>query len=249
MPRPAALFDLDGVISDTASVHAKAWRIAFDQALGRLGQTGRPFDEKIDYFLHVDGKMRQVGIEDFLASRGIVLPLGNASQNGLDTVNGIGNTKNAIFRDLIARDGVKIFEDALRLIDRLRRAGFELGIASSSKNARAVLERTGLLTHFGVIMDGLVAEKERVKSKPSPQFYQHAAVLFSRPPGECIVIEDALSGIASAKQAGIKLVVGIARSDDGAALRESGADIVVGSLDDVTVEQLVRALASELTHK
>ena len=249
MQRPAALFDLDGVISDTASVHARAWRVAFDQALTSLGQAGRPFDEKIDYFLHVDGKMRQAGIEDFLASRGIVLPLGDAAQDGLDTVNGIGNSKNTIFRDLIARDGVEIFDDALRLIDRLHQAGFELGIASSSKNARPVLERASLLDRFGIIMDGLVAEKEQVKSKPSPQFYRHAAAMFSRTPEECIVIEDALSGIASAKQAGIKLVVGVARGDAGADLRASGADVVVNSLDEVIVEQLVRALDSQLTHK
>lgn len=249
MQRPAALFDLDGVISDTASVHARAWRIAFDQALARLGHTGRPFDEKIDYFLHVDGKMRQAGIEDFLASRGIALPLGDGAQGGLDTVNGIGNTKNAIFRDLIARDGVEIFEDALRLIDRLSQAGFELGIASSSKNARTVLERAGLIARFGVIMDGLVAEKEQVKSKPSPQFYQHAAAMFGRRPDECVVVEDALSGIASAKQAGIKLVVGIARGDSGTALRASGADIVVSSLDDVVVADLGRALEPQFTLK
>lgn len=241
MLRPAALFDLDGVISDTASVHAKAWRIVFDDALTRLGIAHRPFDEKNDYAEYVDGKMRQAGIESFLASREVVLPLGNSDQKDLVTVNGIGNTKNAIFRDLIASDGIAIFDDSRRLISRLMEAGFELGIASSSKNAGFVLERSGLLNSFKAIMDGLVAEQNGVKSKPDPEFYRHAASLIGHDPGECVVIEDAVSGVTSAKRAGIKFVIGIVRGAHRAeVLRGAGADLVVHSLDDVATEVFLR---------
>lgn len=238
LPRPAVLFDLDGVISDTASVHARAWRIVFDRALAHLGHN-TTFDEKRDYELYVDGKMRQSGIEDFLASRNIKLPLGEAEAAGLDTVNGIGNIKNAIFRDLIANDGVRIFDDAARLIARLRDADVDMGIASSSKNARLVLEKSGLLANFSAIMDGLVAERDGILSKPYPDFYVHAAALLGHAPGRCVVIEDALSGIASAKQAGVMLVIAISRGSGADALRASGADIVVSSLDDVATDVFV----------
>lgn len=240
MPRLATLFDLDGVITDTASVHAKAWRIVFDEALKRLGVTDRLFDEQVDYALHVDGKMRSKGIEAFLASRNITLSLGAADRDDLNTVYGIGNTKNALFRDLIAKGGVRIFDDARRLIAKLRDSDFELGIASSSKNARLVLEMSGLLDSFTIVMDGLVAERSGVSSKPSPQFYRHAAGLLGREPAECAVIEDAISGIVSAKQAGIKFVVGIARGVNPSALRANGADTVVGSLDDISIDVFQR---------
>jgi beta-phosphoglucomutase family hydrolase len=233
MSRPAVLFDLDGVISDTVSVHAKAWRMVFNDALAHHGLADQVFDERVDYRLHVDGKSRQAGIEDFLLSRNVVLPLGESDQTGFDTVNGIGNTKNAIFRDLIARDGVAIFDDARRLIAKLRSEKFELGLASSSKNARIVLEKCGLLGSFKAIMDGLVAEREGVSSKPSPDFYRHAAALVGSEPRECIVIEDATSGIVSAKQAGVMSVIGIARADNAVSLQQSGADVVVTSLDDL----------------
>lgn len=235
-PQLAALFDLDGVISDTASVHAQAWRIVFDRVLTHLGHTGSTFDEKRDYELYVDGKMRQTGIEDFLASRGIKLPLGDLAATGLKTVNGIGNSKNAMFRDLIATNGVRIFDDSIRLIERLKAADIEMGIASSSKNARRVLEKSALLINFKAIMDGLVAEQDGIRSKPYPEFYVHAARLIGYAPDRCIVIEDALSGIASARQAGVKLVVAISRGNTADALRASGADMVVTSLDDVPTD-------------
>lgn len=240
MVRPSVLFDLDGVISDTASVHAKAWCMVFNDALDRLGMTGRMFDEGADYHLYIDGKLRLAGIQDFLSSRSIALPAGPEDDRTLLTMNGIGNVKNALFRDLIARDGVTIFEDARRLIERLQDAEFELGIASSSKNARLVLEQSGLLHHFRSIMDGIVAEQESVRSKPSPEFYRHAAMLLGHEPHSCIVIEDAVSGVVSAKQAGAKFIVGIVRGSNNTALQAHGADMVLECLDDLSIESLER---------
>ena len=236
----AVLFDLDGVISDTASVHARAWATVFNNALKARNLADRPFDEERDYLLHVDGKTRQAGIEGFLASRDIVLPLGDADAEGLDTVNGIGNVKNAVFRDLVARSGVTIFDDARRLIAKLRAAGFALGLASSSKNARMILETAGMIDNFSMIMDGLVAERDGVRSKPSPDFYRHAAMRFERKPADCVVVEDAISGIVSASQAGVGLIIGVARRDNVAALLASGADLVVVSLDELTIDALRR---------
>lgn len=236
MPRLAVLFDLDGVISDTASVHARAWRMVFDDALNALGAGHSPFDEASDYRLYVDGKMRQTGIRDFLASRGLDFPLGGENATQLDTVNGIGNTKNAIFRELIEKNGVALFEDAVHLIDTLSARGIPLGLASSSKNAKIVLEKSQLLPRFAAVMDGLVAERDAIASKPSGDFYLRAAELIGVSPAQCIVIEDAVSGVTSAKAAKVKAVVGISRMDNAAALRQSGADLVVTSLDDLPPE-------------
>lgn len=229
----AVLFDLDGVISDTASVHAKAWKVVFDQVLATAGHAFVPFDESADYLRYVDGKTRLAGITDFLRSRGINLPEGTLDSVGIKTIQGIGNTKNAVFRDLLESDGVTIFEDALRAIDALRNDGVEIGLASSSKNARVVLEKAGLVECFKSIMDGVVAENDGVASKPDPAFYRRAAALLDRNPSQCIVLEDAISGVISAKLAGAGLVIGICRSGDRGELVANGADLIVSSLDEL----------------
>lgn len=227
------MFDLDGVISDTALVHSKAWKIVFDDVLILDGRCCTPFAEPEDYLQHLDGKTRQAGIEDFLRARAIDLPLGGADATGIDSIHGIGNTKNAVFRDLLTTNGVTIYADALRLLEMLQTVGADIGLASSSKNARLVLEKAGLTGCFKSILDGVVAEKAGVASKPDPAFYRHAAALLGRSPKQCVVIEDAISGVVSAKQAGTGMVIGIARHGDGQSLRANGADMVVSSLDEL----------------
>jgi len=234
----SVLFDLDGVISDTVSVHAKAWKTVFDDVLESRGLGGQPFLIGLDYPLYLDGKMRLAGIESFLGSRDIALPLGSADDMTRESITGIGNLKNRVFRQLIADEGMALFDDATRLMTRLKAAGCPLGLASSSKNARAILDKVGLTPWFAAIMDGVVAETQNVASKPHPDFYVHAANLLGRLPSECAVIEDATSGVISAKQAGIKLVVAISRHGNDQALWDSGADMVVDTLDDVPVEKL-----------
>ncbi|WP_445780235.1 HAD family hydrolase [Shewanella sp.] len=229
----AVLFDLDGVISDTAVTHAQAWKAVFDQVLSSDDSKFTPFDEKIDYLRYVDGKSRQAGIADFLASRGIHLPMGDAIDSGIDSIQGIGNTKNAVFRALLETAGVKIFPDALRAIEKFRAGGVELGLASSSKNARLVLEKAGLSAHFKSILDGMVAEAQGVASKPDPAFYRCAANLVGRDPSQCIVFEDAISGVMSAKLAGAGCVVGVSRQGNENSLKEHGADIVLETLDEL----------------
>jgi beta-phosphoglucomutase family hydrolase len=234
----AVLFDLDGVISDTAVTHAQAWKAVFDQVLSSEDSKFTPFDEEIDYLRYVDGKSRQVGISDFLVSRGIHLPMGDANDSGIDSIQGIGNTKNAVFRALLETAGVKIFPDALRAIEKFRAAGVDLGLASSSKNARLVLEKAGLAGCFKSILDGTTAERDGINSKPDPAFYRRAAELLGRVPAECIVFEDAISGVISAKQAGVGLVVGVCRKGDGVSLQTSGADIIVSSFNELNFQSL-----------
>lgn len=228
----AVLFDLDGVISDTASVHAKAWKMVFDLVLANTQHTFVPFDE-MDYLRYVDGKSRLVGITDFLRSRDIELHQGVVDDSGIETIHGIGNTKNTVFCDILELDGVTIFEDALRAIDTLRSNGADIGLASSSKNARVVLDKAGLTRNFKSIFDGKVAENDGVASKPDAAFYRHAATLLGQPPRKCIVLEDAISGVVSAKLAGAGLVIGLCRNGNEDALATNGADLIVSSLDEL----------------
>jgi beta-phosphoglucomutase family hydrolase len=229
----AVLFDLDGVISDTASVHASAWKKVFDRVLTVAGKHDAMFDQINDYLMYVDGKTRLVGITDFLRSRHIEMPEGNYNSEGIDTIYGIGNAKNTIFCDLLESVGVKLFDDAIRAIKILKDARAQIGIASSSKNARLVLKKAGLTEYFQSILDGTAAEHDGIKSKPDPAFYLRAAELLGRSPAECIVVEDAISGVVSAKKAGIGYVVGICRKGGGNALKDNGADISVSSLDEL----------------
>jgi HAD superfamily hydrolase (TIGR01509 family) len=197
------------------------------------------FDLKTDYQRHVDGKMRLSGIESFLHSRALILPLGQDEDQTLDTVTGIGNIKNSLFRSLLEKEGVTIFDDSVRLMGRLQKGNHLIGLASSSKNARPVLEKAGLLDLFVSIMDGMVAHHYGIASKPSPDFYRHAAQLINTLPDHCVVIEDAISGVASAKNAGIRCVIGIDRHDNADALLSNGADIVVKSLDDIDMSAFI----------
>lgn len=233
MKKFAVLLDLDGVISDTASLHAKAWKTVFDQVFTATGRKNKVFDKAGDYERFIDGKSRQSGIIDFLNSCSIRLPLGESNSFGLDSVYGIGNTKNAVFVELIKRNGIRLFPDAIRLIARLKSEKYEIGLSSSSKNARLVLQKAGILGSFNSIMDGLVAEEMGVSSKPHPDFYKQAAILVGRDPSQCIVVEDAISGVISAKKAGAGKVIGISRGNSRQSLLENGADLVVSSLDEL----------------
>lgn len=229
----AVLFDLDGVISDTASVHKRAWKVVFDKFLRTQKGCHVPFVAPDDYLRYLDGKARLTGIEDFLRSRSIDLPYGEVDALKIDCVHGIANAKNVIFRELLDISGLVIFGDALRQIEALMASAADIGLASSSKNARLVLDKAGLTGCFKSIMDGIVAEEKGIASKPHPAFYHYAADMLGRSTKQCIVFEDAISGVVSAKQAGVGLVVGISRNGDSRVLRTGGADIVVSSLDEL----------------
>lgn len=238
MSESAVIFDLDGVISDTAAIHAAVWKIVFDSVLERHIFSPAPFSVAVDYKQYVDGRSRLVGIESFLRSRGIILHRGDDDDDSLETVHGIGNCKNTVFRRLLAQEGAEFFDDAKDLIQGLRAADVDLGIASSSKNATFVLNEGGLTHHFKAILDGLVAEERHIKSKPSPEFFGYAASLLGVEAGQCIALDDAIAGVMSAKKAGIGFVVGVSRNGNPYKLFEAGADLVVGSLFELSVDSL-----------
>ncbi|MEV0084848.1 trehalose-phosphatase [Saccharopolyspora sp. NPDC050642] len=235
----AVLFDLDGVLTDTATVHAAAWKRLFDGYLAE--RTPAPAEDHLpftgdDYLRHVDGKPRVDGVRDFLRSRGIRLPLGSAGDAaGRETCHGLGKLKDGYFRDALDAQGVAVFDDAIALIESLHRHGVRTAVISASRNCAAVLERAGIAHLFGVRVDGVVAEELGLPGKPDPAVFFEAARRLGVRPSSCAVVEDSESGVDAARVGGFALVVGVARSDSPTRLLEAGADVVVSSLADVAV--------------
>ena len=232
----SVLFDLDGVISDTATIHSKAWKTVLERTIKTHNKSQMPFIMTKDYPKHLDGKTRYAGIKSFLKSRGIKVPVGKVLDKGYNSIIGISNEKYTIFRNVLEQDGLSIFQDAIRLMQKLETLGAEMGLASSSKNARAILEQADLAKRFKYILDGVIAEKHGIASKPDPEFYLHAAELMGRKPQECVVLEDAISGVISAQRAGIKTVIGVARKNNANILIDNGADITVSSIDELNMD-------------
>ncbi len=223
------LFDLDGVLTDTAAVHRRAWKDLFTNYLTRAAPEVPAFTDT-DYFALVDGTSRLDGIRAVLRSRGLALPDGSDGDDGdADTVNGLGNRKNTAFLEILDRDGVRAFPGSVHLVQALARAGVPMAVVSSSKNARVVLERAGLLDYFSVVVDGLVAVQQGIPGKPAPAMFVTAARELGVTPARSVAIEDAVSGVASA-HAGRFWVIGVDRGADAEALRAAGADQVVPDL-------------------
>ena len=231
----AVLFDLDGVLTDTAKVHAACWKAVFDEFLQahaqRAGLPFRPFDIGTDYNRYVDGKLRQEGTRSFLESRGIELPFGHPeSPPNEETVWGLSNRKDRMVRRMLANHGVEVHEDGVALAIYLRKVGIKTGVVSASKNCRAVLESAGIQDLFETRVDGEVADLLGLPSKPAPEKFLKAAHQLGVIPDRSVVIEDAVSGVQAGRRGGFGLVVGVARKGDADALRENGADIVVTDL-------------------
>jgi beta-phosphoglucomutase family hydrolase len=234
----ACLFDLDGVLTKTATVHNAAWRETFDQFLSahadQTGEPFRPFDPDSDYHRYVDGRPRADGVRTFLASRGITLPEGTPDDPpGADTVNGLGNRKNVLLLEHIRTDGVEVYEDAVAYLEAAKAAGLRRAVVSASANARDVLARTGLDRMVEVIVDGVVARAEGLAGKPAPDTFLAGARLLDTAPEAAAVFEDAQAGVAAGRAGGFGYVVGIDRVGQADALREQGADIVVTDLSQL----------------
>ena len=248
----AAIFDLDGVVTRTARVHAASWKRLFDEYLRqRAAKTGEPllpFDSERDYRRYVDGKPRYDGVESFLQARGITLPKGEPSDPpDRETVCGLGNRKNQYFHESLHQDGVEVFDSAVALIRRLRNRRIGTALVSSSRNARAVLEVAGLVDLFDICLDGNDIARLGLKGKPAPDLFVKAAELLGVDPQRAIVFEDAVSGVQAGRAGGFGLVVGIGRADQAAELEAKGADIVVADLAElhlsVLPEAVLRAVA------
>jgi beta-phosphoglucomutase family hydrolase len=234
----AVLFDLDGVITDTANLHATCWKQMFDEYLEKRarqkGEAFRPFDVASDYRLHVDGKPRFDGVRDFLKSRGIELPEGNPEDPAeVETVCGLGNRKNELVNHVIAEVGVEPYEGSVKFIHQLRCNGFKIGVVTSSQNCTAVLKSAKLDKLFDVQVDGNTIHAQRLAGKPAPDTFLRAAKLIGVEPTRAVVVEDALSGVEAGFAGNFGLVIGIARKGNVEELKNHGADLVVHDLGEL----------------
>jgi beta-phosphoglucomutase family hydrolase len=237
-PVTACLFDLDGVLTQTARLHAAAWKEMFDGYLrGRSERTGEPFVPfrlPADYDNYVDGRPRADGTRTFLRSRGIVLPDGGGTDTVTDgTVRGLGNTKNAIVLRKLAEGGVEVYPGSVRYVRAARAAGLARAVVSASTNCRAVLAAAGIGDLFDVVLDGSAAERQRLRGKPAPDTYLAAARRLGARPATAAVFEDALAGVAAGRAGGFGWVVGVDRVGQREALRREGADVVITDLADL----------------
>ncbi|MBE0431603.1 MAG: trehalose-phosphatase, partial [Dehalococcoidia bacterium] len=237
----AVIFDLDGVLTDTASVHAEAWKQLFDEYLRdrseRLGEPFRPFDSQSDYLSYVDGKPRYDGVRSFLESRGISLPQGSPDDApDSETICGLGNRKNRRFLELLKQKGARPYSSSIALLKDLRSRGIGTAVISASRNAEDVLKGAGIRHLFDVRVDGVDSDELELKGKPDPAIFLEAAELLGVKPEEAVVVEDSLAGVEAGRRGKFKLVVGVDRSGQAEDLARRGADIVVSDLSELKVD-------------
>jgi beta-phosphoglucomutase family hydrolase len=220
----ACLFDLDGVLTQTAKVHAAAWKQMFDEYLHTRDEPFREFTQD-DYDAYVDGKPRQDGVRSFLESRGIQLPD--------EEIARLGNTKNDLVQRLIHEHGVQVYEGSVRYVEAARPAGLRRAVVSSSSNTQEVLKAAGIEELFETVVDGVVAEREGLSGKPAPDTFLAGARALGVEPGEAVVFEDALAGVEAGRAGDFGFVVGVDRVGHADDLREHGADVVVADLSEL----------------
>jgi trehalose-phosphatase len=236
----AVIFDLDGVVTKTAEVHADAWKQMFDEYLKergeREGRSYQPFDRTEDYRRYVDGKPRYDGVESFLQARSINIPYGDPDDDpGKETICGLGNRKNELFNDLLKKNGAPVFQSTVDLIHALRRNNLKTAVASSSKNCAAVLEAAKLTHLFEAKVDGVDLAELNLPGKPAPDMFLEAARRLGVNPNRAIVVEDAIAGVEAGKRGEFACVIGVDREEQTAALKESGAHVVVKDLAEIKV--------------
>lgn len=232
------LFDLDGVLTRTAAVHAQAWKQTFDDYLRarseRTGEPFEPFERPTDYDEYVDGLPRLDGVRSFLVSRGIELPMGSpADPPDAETVHAIGKRKNELVLKLIREQGVEPFEGSVRFLEAVERQGLRRGVVSSSTNCDDVLIAAGIQHFFEARVDGVVAEREGLAGKPAPDTFLTGARMLGAEPAQAAVFEDALAGVEAGRAGDFGWVVGVDRSGQADALRRHGADVVVKDLAEL----------------
>jgi beta-phosphoglucomutase family hydrolase len=234
----ACLFDLDGVLTQTAEVHAAAWKKMFDAFLreraNRTGTPFEPFDPVADYDEYVDGKPRYDGVRSFLSARGIELSEGTPDDPpSAETIHGLGNRKNELVLAMFQRQGVRVYEGSVRYVRAAREAGLDRAVVTSSANAHEVLVAAGIDDLFDVRIDGVVAARDQLQGKPAPDTFLAAARALGVSAAQAAVFEDALAGVAAGRAGRFGLVVGVDRVGQAAALRKHGADLVVTDLAEL----------------
>ena len=234
----AVLFDLDGVITNTASLHATCWKQMFDEYLRKRaeqnGEAFRPFDVATDYRLYVDGKPRFDGVRDFLTSRGIQLPEGTPRDSTeVETVCGLGNRKNDLVNHVLSDVGVEPYEGTVKFIHQLRHHGFKIAVVTSSEHCKTLLKAAELDALFDARVDGDTVHAQHLAGKPAPDTFLLAAKLLGVEPARSIVIEDAISGVQAGANGNFGLVIGVARKGNAEELQQHGADLVVNDLGEL----------------
>ncbi len=250
MTRPAgAIFDLDGVITDTAVIHFKAWKETFDGLLRELyGESFQPFEHDRDYVPFVDGRPRYDGVSGFLSSRHIDFPYGKPDDGpGEHTICGVGNRKNARFLELVERGDIPVFDTTISLVDALREAGVRCGVASSSRNCRLVLNQTQLMDRFETVVDGTDSKQLGLSGKPAPDIFVTACERLEVDPTQSMMVEDAYSGVEAGRNGDFGLVLGVARNGDLDGLKKRGADLVVKDLGETSLDQIQSWFAEKNT--
>lgn len=249
----AVLFDMDGVVTDTATAHAAAWQRLFDEYLSARAEAGgeafRPFDIGRDYRQYVDGKPRYDGVASFLASRGIQLPYGSeGDEPDAQTVCGLGNRKDRHFRAWLAHNPVEPYPGTLTFIDALRNAGVGVAVFSASRNAEAVLRNAGVLERFDTKVDGGDLARLGLPGKPDPAMLCEVAARLTAKPEQCAVVEDAIAGVEAGARGGFGCVIGVDRGEHGDALRQAGAHLVVRDLSELSLDASRRLLVKTLAN-
>ena len=236
------LFDLDGVLTQTARVHAAAWQETFDAFLRerstRLGEPLHLFEVPSDYLRYVDGKLRTDGVRSFLASRAITIPEGAVDDPpNAETVHGLATRKNDLVIELLRRDGVDVYDGSVRFVEVACERGLRRAVVSASSNCREVLDAAGIAGLFEVVVDGVVAAERELRGKPAPDMFLAAAHLLDLAPRHAAVFEDAAAGVEAGRAGGFRWVVGVDRGGNADSLRVHGADIVVDDLAELLEEE------------
>ncbi|MFH1355131.1 MAG: trehalose-phosphatase [Candidatus Omnitrophota bacterium] len=239
----SVIFDLDGVVTNTAHVHAKAWKTAFDEYMllreKRDGEKFREFTHAKDYLPYVDGKPRYKGVESFLDSRKIKIPFGDpADAVDKETICGLGNKKNLLFNQILEKEGAEVFQSSVVIIKELKNAGIRVGVASSSKNCQGILESVGLGGLFETRVDGVVSVEMGLKGKPEGDIFVVAARNIGTEPIRSVVVEDATSGVQAGRNGGFGLVIGVARENNRDELLKNGADLAVCDLSEISISSI-----------
>lgn len=234
----AIIFDLDGVITRTAGVHAAAWEKMFNEYLDkRILQNKEgflPIQLPEDYLKYIDGIPRYDGVKNFLESRNIYLPYGDPDDPpDRETICGLGNRKNKIFNQLIEEKGFEIFEDTVGQIKNWKKSGIRMAVISASKNCEAILKAAGLDHLFESRVDGVVSARLKLKGKPAPDIFLHAASELGVKPEEAVVVEDAIAGVKAGSKGNFACVIGVSRNGNASMLSENGADVVVKNMNEV----------------
>jgi beta-phosphoglucomutase family hydrolase len=247
MPNPytftTVIFDLDGVVTKTAKAHAAAWKKMFDEFLKKTEQEDgcilREFSYENDYLPYVDGKPRYKGVQSFLESRQIKLPLGSPSDEPtIETICGLGNKKNIVFQEVLQKEGIEIYDSTITLIKDLKAHAIHIGVASSSKNCQYILKVAQIENHFETCVDGVVSAELGLKGKPESDIFIKAAENLGATPQESVIVEDAVSGVQAGRDGQFGLVIGLARENNDYELLENGADVVLKDFKGVLTKQI-----------